>query len=128
MHIGQCQQKSGGFHQPVVPLNHTDAEKIDVRKNKEDSNIWDNKKGASICSSRRKGAPDFIAEVEAQRAMLRHTYISVNKEMPAGPKKMVVGHSKDMDTESVYGHELAGGLEKAANYTEQAFGEIIGKK
>ena len=68
------------------------------------------------------------AEVEVQRAMLRHTYISVNKEMPAGPKKMVVGHSKDMDTESVYGHELAGGLEKAANYTEQAFGEIIGKK
>lgn len=59
---------------------------------------------------------------------LRHTYISVNKEMPAGLKKMVVGHSKDMDTEGVYGHELAGDLEKAANYTEQAFGEIIGKK
>lgn len=59
---------------------------------------------------------------------LRHTYVSVNKEMPAGLKKMVVGHSKDMDTDGVYGHQMAGDLAKAANYTEQAFGEIIGKK
>lgn len=59
---------------------------------------------------------------------LRHTYISVNKEMPAGLKKMVVGHSRDMDTEGVYGHQMAGDLEKAASYTEEAFGKIIGKK
>lgn len=59
---------------------------------------------------------------------LRHTYISVNKEMPEGLKKMVVGHSKDMDTEGVYGHQMAGDLERAAKYSEAAFEAIIGKK
>lgn len=59
---------------------------------------------------------------------LRHTFISVNKEMPAGLKKMVVGHSKDMDTEGVYGHEMAGDMAKAADYTEQAFAAVVGKK
>ena len=59
---------------------------------------------------------------------LRHTYVSVNKEMPEGLKKMVVGHSADMDTEGVYGHEMAGDLDKAADYSAKAFAEIIGKK
>lgn len=56
---------------------------------------------------------------------LRHTYISVNKEMPEGLKKMVVGHSKDMDTEGVYGHQMAGDLEKAARYTDHAFQSVL---
>lgn len=56
---------------------------------------------------------------------LRHTFVSVNKEMPAGLKKMTVGHSRDMDTEGVYGHEMAGDLEKAAWYTEAAFKKIL---
>lgn len=56
---------------------------------------------------------------------LRHTYVSVNKEMPAGLKKMVVGHSKDMDTEGTYGHEMAGDMKKAAQFTEKAFDEIL---
>ena len=30
---------------------------------------------------------------------LRHTYVSVNDEMPTGLKKQVVGHSRSMDTE-----------------------------
>jgi len=59
---------------------------------------------------------------------LRHTYVSVNKEMPAGLKKMVVGHSRDMDTEGTYGHEMVGDMQKAANYTEAAFTEILKKK
>ena len=59
---------------------------------------------------------------------LRHTYVSVNKEMPSGLKKMVIGHSKDMDTDGVYGHEMEGDLEKAAAYTAGAFDEILGKK
>ena len=59
---------------------------------------------------------------------LRHTYISINKEMPAGLKKMVVGHSRDMDTEGVYGHALAGDMEKAASYTHAAFADIIKKQ
>lgn len=56
---------------------------------------------------------------------LRHTYVSVTKEMPEGLKKMVVGHSKDMDTEGVYGHQMAGDLEKAAQYTDAAFQNIL---
>lgn len=59
---------------------------------------------------------------------LRHTYISVNKEMPEGLKKMVVGHSRDMDTEGVYGHQMAGDLERAAQYSEAAFAALISKK
>lgn len=59
---------------------------------------------------------------------LRHTYISVNKEMPEGLKKMVVGHSRDMDTEGVYGHQMAGDLERAARYSEAAFASLIGKR
>lgn len=56
---------------------------------------------------------------------LRHTFVSVNKEMPAGLKKLTVGHSADMDTEGVYGHVMAGDLEKAAGYTEAAFKKIL---
>ncbi len=41
---------------------------------------------------------------------------------------MVVGHSKDMDTEGVYGHRLSGDLEKAASYTHTAFESIIKKQ
>lgn len=58
----------------------------------------------------------------------RHTYVSVNKEMPEGLKKMVVGHSQDMDTEGTYGHQMAGDLQKAAEYTDQAFDAVIGTK
>ena len=59
---------------------------------------------------------------------LRHTYVSVNKEMPEGLKKMVVGHSQDMDTEGTYGHQMAGDMAKAAAFTDAAFADIIGKK
>lgn len=58
---------------------------------------------------------------------LRHTYVSVNKEMPEGFKKLVVGHSQDMDTEGVYGHKMAGDLERAAEYSDRAFRNLIGK-
>ena len=59
---------------------------------------------------------------------LRHTYVSVNKEMPEGLKKMTIGHSQDMDTEGTYGHQMAGDLAKAAAFTEEAFSEIIKAK
>ena len=44
---------------------------------------------------------------------LRHTYVSVNKEMLEGLKKMTIGHSQDMDTDGIYGHQMAGDLAKA---------------
>ena len=52
---------------------------------------------------------------------LRHTYVSVNKEMLEGLKKMTIGHSQDMDTDGIYGHQMAGDLVKAAAFTEEAF-------
>ena len=58
---------------------------------------------------------------------MRHTFVSVNKEMPEGLKKMVVGHSADMDTEGVYGHEMEGDRKAAAAYSDAAFRKILGK-
>lgn len=58
---------------------------------------------------------------------MRHTFVSVNKEMPEGLKKLVVGHSRDMDTEGTYGHEMAGDLEKAAEYIDAAFRQLLAK-
>ncbi|WP_300024332.1 hypothetical protein [Oscillibacter sp.] len=47
--------------------------------------------------------------------------------MPEGLKKMVVGHSKDMDTEGTYGHQLTGDMKKAADYSALAFDKILNK-
>lgn len=54
---------------------------------------------------------------------MRHTFVSVNKDMPEGLKKMVIGHSKDMDTEGTYGHEMQGDMERAA---ETSMRHLIG--
>lgn len=59
---------------------------------------------------------------------LRHTYVSINKEMPEGLKKMVIGHSQDMDTEGTYSHAMAGDMKKAANYTGAALEAIMKAK
>lgn len=56
---------------------------------------------------------------------LRHTFVSINDEMPSGLKKMVVGHSQSMDTEGIYGHRKQGDMEKAASYVDRAFGDIL---
>jgi integrase len=57
---------------------------------------------------------------------LRHTWVSVNKKMPDGLKKLVVGHSKDMDTDGQYGHEMEGDMDEAAEYVGEAFKQILG--
>ena len=59
---------------------------------------------------------------------LLHAYVGVNKEMLEGLKKMTIGHSQDMDTDGIYGHQMAGDLAKAAAFTEEAFSEIIKAK
>lgn len=51
--------------------------------------------------------------------------MSVNVEMPEGLKKMVVGHSANMDTEGTYSHKEKGDMEKAADFTDSAFNEIL---
>ena len=56
---------------------------------------------------------------------MRHTFVSVNKEMPEGLKQLVVGHSRDMDTEGTYGHAMQGDLATAAEYSDAAFRKIL---
>ena len=58
---------------------------------------------------------------------MRHTYVSLNDEMPDGLKKKALGHSKNMDTEGVYGHLKDGDLERIAEYSDAALKRIIGK-
>lgn len=56
---------------------------------------------------------------------LRHTYVSVNKEMPTELLKAQVGHAESMRTFDVYGHELQGEQERAARYSTLAFNSIL---
>ena len=57
---------------------------------------------------------------------LRHTFVSINSEMPSALKKLVVGHSKNMDTDGIYSHEKAGDMATAAEYISTAFTKILG--
>lgn len=57
---------------------------------------------------------------------LRHTFVSINDEMPESLKKPYVGHSPSMDTEGIYGHAKQGDLDRAADYIEGNFKKIIG--
>jgi len=59
---------------------------------------------------------------------LRHTFVSVNDEMPEGLKKSVVGHSISMDTEGVYGHERQDAQHRAAGYIDNAFRDALKRK
>jgi integrase len=55
----------------------------------------------------------------------RHTFVSVNNDMPSGLKKRRVGHSVSMDTEGVYGHAVVGEGAQAAEYIKQRFDSIL---
>jgi integrase len=57
---------------------------------------------------------------------LRHTHISLMQdEMPENLLKRTVGHTKSMDTFGVYGHEVNGEAEKAAQIIDSVFSTII---
>lgn len=56
---------------------------------------------------------------------LRHTFVSINKDMPDALKKMIVGHSRDMDTDGVYGHEMDGDQQRAAAMIDEAFKRFL---
>ena len=56
---------------------------------------------------------------------LRHTFVSVCAEtVPENLLKLVVGHSESMDTQGVYGHELDGQLDRAADAIMLSFSNI----
>lgn len=64
--------------------------------------------------------------IEASIHELRHTFISIQKaDMPLTLLKSVVGHSDSMDTIGVYGHEVEGDQERAADIIDNAFIGLI---
>lgn len=56
---------------------------------------------------------------------LRHTFVSLVKQLPEGLVKPLVGHSKDMDTFGVYGHALSGEDEIVAKQLQAVFEQVI---
>ena len=58
---------------------------------------------------------------------LRHTFVSVNAAaMNDGQLKLLVGHSRNMDTQGVYGHEVEGQREQLAQASTEAFKQAHG--
>lgn len=59
---------------------------------------------------------------------LRHTFITIAKlEMPEALLKDIVGHGASMDTFGVYGHEIDGDKQHAADIIDGIFTRILGK-
>lgn len=56
---------------------------------------------------------------------LRHTFVSINNEMPEGLKQRRVGHAKNMDTEGVYGQSVEGEQKQAAEFVKERFDSIL---
>lgn len=56
---------------------------------------------------------------------LRHTFVSINADVPDALLKQAVGHSKAMDTRGVYGHAVDGQQERTAKLIEAAFDEVL---
>ena len=53
---------------------------------------------------------------------LRHTFVSVSAAaMTDGQLKLLVGHSRNMDTQGIYGHEVEGRRAQLAQATTDAF-------
>ncbi len=59
---------------------------------------------------------------------MRHTYVSINKEMPDELLKLQVGHSKAMPTREQYSHERVGDVERAAVLSSIALENIINRE
>lgn len=59
---------------------------------------------------------------------LRHTFVSIAKVLPAGLVKSLVGHSADMDTFGVYGHELDGDAAIRADALDSMFARLLEDK
>lgn len=59
---------------------------------------------------------------------LRHTFVSIFKDLPEGLMKPIVGHSVKMNTNKTYGHEVDGDLQKAANLMEERFSNLLKKE
>ena len=56
---------------------------------------------------------------------MRHTFISMCKDVPLELLKQFVGHSVSMDTFAQYGHEMDGEKEKASALVNNSLSEYI---
>ncbi|WP_159456288.1 tyrosine-type recombinase/integrase [Intestinibacillus massiliensis] len=56
---------------------------------------------------------------------MRHTFVSIAKNLSEGQIKPIVGHSQNMDTFGTYGHEVNGELQKTAQQLNALFLEIL---
>lgn len=56
---------------------------------------------------------------------LRHTFVSVTKTLPEGQIRPLVGHSKNMDTYGVYGHDVAELNNATAQSIDCIFNKIV---
>ena len=56
---------------------------------------------------------------------MRHTFVSMMQRLPEGELKALVGHSKNMDTWGVYGHEIDGEQRRIAQKIEFIFREML---
>ena len=56
---------------------------------------------------------------------LRHTFVSVVKQLPEGIIKPLVGHSEDMDTLGIYAHEMEDDFSLAAGEVERLFEDVL---
>lgn len=57
---------------------------------------------------------------------LRHTFVSIVKQLPEGLLKPLVGHSKDMDTYGVYSHEVQGDTDATSAMVQKLFAKALG--
>ena len=56
---------------------------------------------------------------------LRHTFVSMMKQLPEGTLKQLVGHSRDMDTYGVYSHELDDDTKRTAAMLQETLSRYI---
>ena len=64
-------------------------------------------------------------ELNVSSFIILHQFVSIAKNLSEGQVKKLVGHSKSMDTFSVYGHEVNGEMEKTAHDIQGLFDDIL---
>lgn len=56
---------------------------------------------------------------------LRHTFVSIAKNLPEGMVKQIVGHSQNMDTWGVYSHRVEGEAEATSHQLNELFSGVL---
>lgn len=56
---------------------------------------------------------------------MRHTFVSIAKNLPEGQLKALVGHSRSMDTYGTYSHQIQGEQQETARRLEEIFAQLL---